>query len=182
MVSIKTYTTHNSNYKLSHNRLSFLYKKAKKGNDNIIGDETMEENKNALDELNKGTTMGMDAIKYILDIVEAKDFKRVLKEQYNEYNEISEKANELYEEYSEKEPHETSTMEKAMTWSSIKMQTMNDKSNSKIAEMLLQGTNMGIIEGRKILNNKKLDKKIHKLIEEFVTMQEEYVEKLKEFL
>lgn len=142
----------------------------------------MEENKNALDELNKGTTMGMDAIKYILDIVEDRKFKKVLKEQYNEYNEISNKVNELYEEHSEKEPHETSTMEKTMTWSHIKMQTMNDKSNSKIAEMLLQGTNMGIIEGRKLLNNKKLDKKVHKLISEFVTMQEKCVEKLKEFL
>lgn len=142
----------------------------------------MEENKNALDELNKGATMGIDAIKYILDVVEDKEFKKVLKDQSNEYNEISKKANELYEEYSEKEPHETSTMEKAMTWSNIKMQTMNDKSTSKIAEMLLQGTNMGIIEGRKILNNKQLDKKVHKLIEEFVAMQEKYVEKLKEFL
>lgn len=124
----------------------------------------------------------MDAIKYIIDKVEDKKFKKVLKEQYNQYNKISEEVNKLYEEYSKKDPHETSTMEKAMTWSSIKMQTMNDNSNSKIAEMLLQGTNMGIIEGRKILNNKNLDKKIHKLIEKFVSMQEECVENLKEFL
>lgn len=124
----------------------------------------------------------MDAIKYIIDKVEDKKFKKVLKEQYNQYNKISEEVNKLYEEYSKKDPHETSTMEKAMTWSSIKMQTMNDNSNSKMAEMLLQGTNMGIIEGRKILNNKNLDKKIHKLIEKFVSMQEECVENLKEFL
>lgn len=142
----------------------------------------MEDDKNALDELNKAATMGMDAIKYIIDKVEDKKFKKVLKEQYNQYNKISEEVNKLYEEYSKKNPHETSTMEKAMTWSSIKMQTMNDNSNSKIAEMLLQGTNMGIIEGRKILNNKNLDKKIHKLIEKFVSMQEECVENLKEFL
>lgn len=142
----------------------------------------MEDDKNALDELNKAATMGMDAIKYIIDKVEDKKFKKVLKEQYNQYNKISEEVNKLYEEYSKKDPHETSTMEKAMTWSSIKMQTMNDNSNSKIAEMLLQGTNMGIIEGRKILNNKNLDKKIHKLIEKFVSMQEECVENLKEFL
>lgn len=142
----------------------------------------MKENRNALDELNKGTTMGMDAIKFILDKVEDKSFKKVLKEQYNKYDEISKKANELYEEYSEKEPHETSTMEKAMTWSNVQMQTITDKSNSKIAEMLLQGTNMGIIEGRKLLNNKLLDKKVSKLIEEFVSMQEECVEILKEYL
>ena len=142
----------------------------------------MKENRNALDELNKGTTMGMDAIKFILDKVEDKSFKKVLKEQYNKYDEISKKVNELYDEYSEKEPHETNTMEKAMTWSNVQMQTMTDKSNSKIAEMLLQGTNMGIIEGRKLLNNKLLDKKVSKLIEEFVSMQEECVEILKEYL
>jgi hypothetical protein len=45
-------------------------------------------------------------------------------------------------------------MNKVMTWYGIEMKTMFDKSNSKIAELLLQGTNMGIIEGRKLLNNK----------------------------
>lgn len=142
----------------------------------------MNENVNALDELNKGATMGMDAIKFIIEKVEDKDFKKVLKEQYNKYEEISKKANSLYDEYSEKEPHEISTMEKVMTWSSVQMETMNDKSNSNIAEMLIQGTNMGIIEGRKMLNNKKLDKKVNKIISEFVTMQEECVEILKEYL
>lgn len=73
-------------------------------------------------------------------------------------------------------------MEKVMVWSDIQMKTINDKSTSKIAEMLLQGTNMGIIEGRKMLNNKVLDKKVNDLIEEFVGMQEEYVEVLKSFL
>ena len=73
-------------------------------------------------------------------------------------------------------------MTKAMTWSQINMKTMNDTSTSKIAELLLQGTNMGIIEGRKILNNKNIDKKIHKIIEEYVELQEKYIEKLKKYL
>lgn len=142
----------------------------------------MNENINALDEINKGATMGMDAIKYILEKVEDKDFKKVLKEQYNKYVDISKRINTLYDEYSEKEPHEISTMEKVMTWSNVQMETMNDKSNSNIAEMLIQGTNMGIIEGRKILNNKKLEKNVTKIIEEFVVMQEKCVEILKEYL
>ena len=69
-----------------------------------------------------------------------------------------------------------------MRWSNVQMETMNDKSNSNIAEMLIQGTNMGIIEGRKILNNKKLEKNVTKIIEEFVVMQEKCVEILKEYL
>ena len=62
------------------------------------------------------------------------------------------------------------------------MKTLTDQSNSKIAELLLQGTNMGIIEGRKLLNNKETNQEIHDLLEEFVTMQEDSVEQLKKFL
>ena len=126
--------------------------------------------------------MGMDSLKFIIEKVEDKDFKRVLSKQYDAYSKISKKVNKIYEDYADKTPHETSTMEKVMVWSDIQMKTINDKSTSKIAEMLLQGTNMGIIEGRKMLNNKVLDKKVNDLIEEFVGMQEEYVEVLKRFL
>ena len=62
------------------------------------------------------------------------------------------------------------------------MKSLMDNSSSKIAELLLQGTNMGIIEGRKLLNHKKIDDKVHKLIQEYVDMQEDSVEKLKQFL
>ena len=69
-------------------------------------------------------------------------------------------------------------MNKAMTWSQIEMKTMNDHSDSKIAELLLQGTNMGIIEGRRLLNNKE----VKNLIQEYVTMREDSVENLKKYL
>ena len=73
-------------------------------------------------------------------------------------------------------------MNKAMTWYGIEMKTMSDKSNSKIAELLLQGVNMGIIEGRKILNKKNIDKEVNDIISKYVTMQEESVEALKKYL
>lgn len=88
----------------------------------------------------------------------------------------------LYPKYSDKEPHETNAMNKVLTWYGVEMKTLMDNSSSKIAELLLQGTNMGIIEGRKILNNKELDSKVHKIAQEYVDMQEDAVEKLKEFL
>ena len=62
------------------------------------------------------------------------------------------------------------------------MKTMNDTSNSKIAELLLQGVNMGIIEGRKILNKKSLNKEVEDILKEYVDMQESSVETLKNYL
>lgn len=137
---------------------------------------------NVLDELNKGACMGQDAIHFILDKVKDKDLKKVLNEQYKKYQDITDRISKLYPEYSEKEPHETNAMNKVMTWYGIEMKTLMDDSTSKITELLLQGTNMGIIEGRKLLNNKDTDKEVHKLIQEYVDMQEECVEQLKQFL
>ena len=145
--------------------------------------DKMKENINALDELNKGACMGMDAIKFILEKVENKEFKESLEIQYNKYKDISRRINKVYSKYnSEDEAHETTMMNKAMTWSQIEMKTMNDHSDSKIAELLLQGTNMGIIEGRKILNNKEVSEEVKNLIQEYVTMQEDSVENLKKYL
>jgi len=143
----------------------------------------MKENINALDELNKGACMGMDAINFIIDKVEDEEFKQSLQTQYNKYKDISGRINEVYSKYnSEDEPHETSMMNKAMTWYGIEMKTLTDHSNSKIAELLLQGTNMGIIEGRKLLNNKEVSEEVKSLLQEYVTMQEDSVENLKKYL
>ena len=139
-------------------------------------------NMNVLDELNKGASMGMDAIKFVLDKVKEVEFKKLLEKQYQKYKEISESINELYPEYSNKEPHETSTMNKAMTWYGIEMKTMKDHSTSKLAELLVQGTNMGIIEGRKLLNNKEMDKDVEKIANKYVYMQENSLEELKKYL
>ena len=73
-------------------------------------------------------------------------------------------------------------MTKAMTWYGIEKDIVLDKSVSKVADLLINGTNMGIIEGQKILNNKTMDKKVHKICKEYVKMQQNYVDKLKEFL
>jgi len=137
---------------------------------------------NVLDELSKGACMGRDAIHFILDKVEDGALKQELNIQYNKYKEISNKISELYPEYSNDEPHKTGVMNKVMTWYGIEMKTMMDDSTSKIAELLLQGTNMGIIEGRRLLNHKDTDPEVHALVQEYVDMQEDAVEKLKTFL
>ncbi len=141
-----------------------------------------EENINALDEIHKGSCMGMDAIHFVLDKVEDDNLKQELQKQYEEYQNISKEIEDLYPKYNDDKPHETSAMNKAMTWYGIEMKTLTDKSNSKIAELVLQGINMGIIEGRKILNNKKTDEKVKEIISKYVTFQEQNVETLKKFL
>lgn len=141
-----------------------------------------EENINALDEIHKGACMGMDAIHFVLDKVEDDNLKKELDKEYNEYKNVASKIEKIYPKYNDDKPHETTAMNKAMTWYGIEMKTLMDNSTSKIAELLLQGVNMGIIEGKKTLNRKEINEEVAGIINEYVTMQEKSVEVLKRFL
>ena len=141
------------------------------------------QNLNILDEVNKGATMGMEAISVISEKVHDNTFKKVLDTEYNKYKDISRRVNDLYENYSSKEPHEINAMNKMMTWYGIQMRTITDDSNSKLSELLMQGTNMGIIEGRRLINqNQNAAQDVKNILHEFVTMQEDSVETLKKYL
>ena len=141
------------------------------------------QNLNILDEVNKGATMGMDAISYVSEKVEDNNFKQVLDTEYNKYKDISNRVNNLYDNYSSKEPHETNAMNKMMTWYGIQMKTMVDDTTSKLSELLMQGTNMGIIEGRRLLNqNQNIEPDVKNILNDFVVMQEDSVEALKKYL
>lgn len=140
---------------------------------------------NVLDELNKGASMGRDAIYFLLDKVEDKSLKKELNREYDEYRELSDRIARLYPDYSgdsSDTPKETTTMNKMMTWYGIEMQTMLDKSTSKIAELVIKGMNMGIIEGRKLLNHKSTLEDVDDLIVDYIDMQERALDKLKSFL
>ena len=141
-------------------------------------------NLDILDEINKGATMGMDAISYVSEKVGDETFSKVLDGEYNKYKDISRRVNNLYSNYSDKEPHETNAMNKMMTWYGIQMNTITDKSNSKISELLIQGTNMGIIEGRRLLNQNQenIATDVKNILNDFVVMQEDSVETLKKYL
>ena len=135
------------------------------------------QNLNVLDEINKGATMGMDAISFISQKVEDNQFKNILKTEYNKYKDISARVNKLYNNFAtNKEPHETNTMNKMMTWYGIQMKTMTDDTTSKLSELLMQGTNMGIIEGRRLINqNANVSSDVKNILHDFVTMQEDSV-------
>ena len=143
----------------------------------------MEENINILDELNKGACMGMDSINMIKDKIKDKEFKNTVENIYKKYEEVSRNINKLYYKYDRvDDPKTTNPISKAMLWSGIEINTLADTSDSKLAEILLNGINMGIIEGRKIFNNKFSDIEVEDLIKEFIRMQEGSVEELKQYL
>ncbi len=135
-----------------------------------------------LNEIHKGAKMGMDSISTVSKKVSEPNFKDNLSFQYTQYGDILDSVNEIYKKYGDI-PYDSTPMTNAMAWTGIQMNTLTDKSNSHIADMLIQGTTMGIIEGRKLLNqNPDIDQEVRQVLDTFVKMQENNVEKLKTFL
>lgn len=140
------------------------------------------ENINALDEIHKGSCMGIDAINIILEKVNDSTLKKTLAQSLEDYQTIATEIENLYPKYDDGEPHSTNPLNKAMTWSSVELKTLNDKSDSKIAELLIQGINMGIIEGKRILNQKNIASDVETIVQKYVKMQEKSLDTLKEYL
>ena len=144
----------------------------------------MDENINLtiLNEISKAAKIGMDSISYVLDKTEDENLKENLSTQYSGYDDISNRVNTEFEKYGEI-PDDDSIKNKVMTWTGIQMNTMTDRSSSHIAELIIQGNSMGIVEAQKLLNhNPKAENQVKTILNDFVTFQKNNIEKMKEFL
>lgn len=144
----------------------------------------MDENINLtiLNEISKAAKMGMDSISYISEKVGNEEMKENLTAQYSSYSNIVEKVNQQFEKYGEI-PDDAPFKDKAMSWMGVQMNTISDKSNSHIAEILIQGNTMGVVECQKLINhNPKADTEVKGILTDFMNFQNGNIEKMKEYL
>lgn len=135
-----------------------------------------------LKEINTDAKMGMDSITMVNEKVQDEKFRKLLDNQHNEYQNIFDRTQELLVQNNE-DMKDVPSMQKAMAWTGIQMNTMNDKSNSKLSELLIQGNDMGVIKGTKLLNDSSFTTpEIENLLSDFVRLQEKNIDDLKNFL
>ncbi|MDD2269014.1 MAG: hypothetical protein PHY15_05620 [Eubacteriales bacterium] len=142
----------------------------------------MTGNAELLNFIYQNSQMGVDTINQLIEIVDDNNFKTRLKSQYQEYKEIHITAREALNEAGCDEKG-LSALEKLKTYLMINMQTLTDNSSSHVAEMLIIGSNMGIINAVKNLKRyKNADPKILALMKRLLEFEENNVQQLKEFL
>lgn len=135
-----------------------------------------------LKEISKDSKMGMDSITMVGKKVQDEKFKELLDTQHNEYQNIFDRTQELLTQHNES-IEDVPTMQKMMGWAGIQMNTMNDKSNSQLSELLIQGNDMGVIKGTKLLNGSNFTTpEIQNLLSDFVRLQEKNIDDLKQWL
>lgn len=135
-----------------------------------------------LNEIHKGVTMGMSSLEEIFKKSSDQNFKDNLSMQYNTYLDTLNKVNNEFEKVG-RIPDDTPINQKVMGWTGIQINTVNDTSNTKLSELLIQGYDMGIIKGTKLLNQSpEASKNVKNILNEFIQLQENNITQLKKFL
>lgn len=142
----------------------------------------MNGNAELLNFIYQNSQMGVETIEQLTGIVKDEEFKQQLQSQLDEYKEINKAVKSLLNRngYDEKG---LGTLEKLRTYIMINMQTLTDRSNTHIAEMMIIGSNMGVINAVKnIKKYKEAEADIVSLMERLLRFEENNIQKLKEFL
>ena len=142
----------------------------------------MNGNTELLNFIYQNSEMGVTTIKQLLDISASQEFNQLLRSQLSEYTKINKQARALLNQNGCDEKG-LSKLEKIRTYMMISLQTLTDKSPSHIAEMMIIGSNMGILDATKNLKHyTDAEKDIKTLMNRLLKFEENNVQQLKEFL
>ncbi len=148
-----------------------------------MNEQACKKTEEALAEIYRNAELALQSISNILPAVENEKVKEELSRQHESYEHFSAKAEMLAKDMG-LELKEPNVMKKVMIWGSIKMNTMTDNSVSHIAEMMTQGTVMGITALRATRGDvpEEGNEKILALLDEMIEKEEEFEKIWKQYL
>ncbi|HHY52945.1 MAG TPA: hypothetical protein GX499_06855 [Clostridiales bacterium] len=144
--------------------------------------EQTKQDISALNNVYKNASMGIKATEMLIDKTEDVEFSKTLHKFLVDYTDVKDKAAEALAEYGQR-PQSSALMEDGALWMGVQMNTLLDKTSSHMAEMLIQGSSMGMIDNTKTLNtHKNLSPKVEKLTRRLNEIEENNVEAMKRYL
>lgn len=131
----------------------------------------------------QNSQMGVNTLEEILPMLKEGTFKTQLSDQKKEYERFHKLAKEQLNQNGWDEKG-INAMEKIMTYLMIDMKMMMDSSQSHVAEMLIKGSNMGIVDAQKKIHQyeNEAGKEPLKLMKDLMEFEEKNVERLKAYL
>lgn len=145
----------------------------------------MDENKEFLTYLYQDTDMALSNLTLLINIINKKEnkIKKILEEVIKGYEEELKKL-KTYIKKNKIDVTSKPLISKMGAYMGINMEIMKDNSDARIADMLIQGLTMGVLNVSKKLDNYKdyLDKDILSIGKDFKDFQQKSIEKLKVYL
>ncbi len=135
-----------------------------------------------LDDAYKNVRMGNHAINCIIEKIQDKQLVQLMKKQNKFYLDATKRLDVLAGKIDYK-PKDLDVMLKASSYVGINMKTLFNKDTSHIAEMLIEGTTMGITTLiKEVKENSRADTNLVEISNEIIANQEQFIESLKKFL
>lgn len=145
----------------------------------------MNENKELLVLIHDNTKIGLTSTQKLLTLIKDKNnkTKNILENELKEYTAYYKECKHLMKKNKIKIEH-TEFLKNLTSTVAMKMEVNKDNSDSKIANILIRGFNMGNIDIEARIKNykKEVDKDILKLAKDILTFGETEINKLKAYL
>ncbi len=145
--------------------------------------QNKKQSEEILAEIYRNAQLALESINDILPQVEDEEIKEELHAQHEEYERFCARAAVIAKDRGI-ELKEPNAFKKAMMWGSIKMNTLTDNSRAHIADMMVQGTVMGINSLRTSASEAYVNgsDEILELLNEMIEREEQFEKKWKEYL
>ena len=140
------------------------------------------ENTKLIDELYKASKAGIVGIDNIKDEVEDKCLIDLIQKQNNYYEKFAKDMQKIAVDY-DYQPTDINIFMKAGSFMESKMKTMMDDSSHTIAELMINGTKMGINQMNELIHEyEDCDKKLINYAKEFKSKLEAFLNSLHDFV
>ena len=135
-----------------------------------------------LKECDAGTKMAVSSIDEVLESVGDSNLKSLLQESKNHHEELENKICAMLAEHNaeEKDPN---PMAKGMSWMKTNMKMAMDNSDATVADLIIDGCNMGIKTLYRYLNQyKAADDKSKEICNKLIAIEEQLRKELRNYL
>lgn len=135
-----------------------------------------------LDCVARNALTGEEATAQLVKRVDDAAMRRELLFQQDQYRSAHRQAEDMLASMGE-QAAAPGPMAKAGMWAGIMMNTAADRSNAHIADIMIQGATMGVIDTTKARNqNAEASAEAQGVASSFITQQQDSIERMKQFL
>jgi hypothetical protein len=135
-----------------------------------------------LKECNSGIKMGVSSIDEVLEYVKDDELKAILTSSKEKHSILGDDTNAMLDNYHEsgKEPN---PMAKAMSWIKVNFKISNSHNDSTIADLIVDGCNMGTKSLYKYLNDySNAEEKAKDIAKRLINIEEKLITDLRSYL
>lgn len=135
-----------------------------------------------LRECDAGVTMGISSIEDVLPFVSSREMKQALESCHDEHSKLNTELGELLQQYGD-EGKDPNPMAKGMSWLKTGVKLMLNESDATVADLMIDGCNMGVKSLNKYLNEYEAADEVSKdITKRLIHLEESLAEDLRPYL